>query len=105
LTKILINWSENLTEQRSLLIVPFEEKKLTVPMQAIPWPDSARRRISINSFGVGGSNFHVRVKKRLCLRRKFHKDVLISDLLQDHFRLSGIFWTGARWLESYTGHT
>ncbi|GAQ06065.1 lovastatin diketide synthase LovF [Aspergillus lentulus] len=39
--------------------IPFEGKKLTVPMQAIPWPDSARRRISINSFGIGGSNFHI----------------------------------------------
>ncbi|KAE8150558.1 hypothetical protein BDV25DRAFT_172048 [Aspergillus avenaceus] len=32
---------------------------IQIPTQPIPWPTDGLRRISINSFGVGGSNAHV----------------------------------------------
>ncbi|KAJ5109662.1 hypothetical protein N7532_002307 [Penicillium argentinense] len=39
--------------------IPFEEAKLEVPVEAIPWPKGRSERVSINSFGIGGSNAHV----------------------------------------------
>ncbi|KAL9054330.1 MAG: hypothetical protein Q9162_004204 [Coniocarpon cinnabarinum] len=39
--------------------IPFEEGKLTVPVDPTPWPKNKRERVSINSFGIGGSNGHV----------------------------------------------
>lgn len=39
--------------------IPFETRKLTVPVEPTPWPESQRERISINSFGIGGANAHV----------------------------------------------
>ncbi|GKZ77685.1 type I Iterative Polyketide synthase (PKS) [Aspergillus niger] len=39
--------------------IPFQEGKLVVPLQATPWPGNRRKRISINSFGIGGANVHV----------------------------------------------
>lgn len=40
--------------------IPFAEKKLTVPLEATPWPKDRAERISVNSFGIGGTNAHVR---------------------------------------------
>lgn len=39
--------------------IPFEEKKLRVPLEPIPWPEDRHERISVNSFGIGGANAHV----------------------------------------------
>ncbi|GKZ35753.1 type I Iterative Polyketide synthase (PKS) [Aspergillus brasiliensis] len=39
--------------------IPFQEGKLIVPLQATPWPKSRQKRISINSFGIGGANVHI----------------------------------------------
>ncbi|KAI9692407.1 MAG: Type I Iterative PKS [Bathelium mastoideum] len=39
--------------------IPFGSAHLTVPVEAIPWPSDRWQRISVNSFGVGGSNAHV----------------------------------------------
>lgn len=39
--------------------VPWEEAKLSVPTEAEPWPQGKDERISVNSFGVAGSNAHV----------------------------------------------
>jgi acyl transferase domain-containing protein len=39
--------------------VPFLEKKLTVPVEPTPFPKDRAERISVNSFGIGGSNAHV----------------------------------------------
>ncbi|KAK3687394.1 KR domain-containing protein [Podospora appendiculata] len=39
--------------------IPFAEKKLKVPLQPTPWPSDRAERVSINSFGIGGSNAHV----------------------------------------------
>ncbi|KAF5665038.1 polyketide synthase [Fusarium denticulatum] len=38
--------------------IPFQERKLTVPLEATPWPEDRLERISVNSFGIGGSNAH-----------------------------------------------
>jgi acyl transferase domain-containing protein len=39
--------------------LPFQERKLTVPLEPTPWPESRLERVSVNSFGIGGSNAHV----------------------------------------------
>ncbi|KAI8933687.1 hypothetical protein NX059_009406 [Plenodomus lindquistii] len=39
--------------------IPFTEANLVVPTVAEPWPEGRNRRISINSFGLGGANAHV----------------------------------------------
>ncbi|KAL7916704.1 polyketide synthase [Trichoderma velutinum] len=39
--------------------IPFKERNLTVPVEPTPWPQSKHERISINSFGMGGTNVHV----------------------------------------------
>ncbi|TGJ87999.1 hypothetical protein E0Z10_g779 [Xylaria hypoxylon] len=36
-----------------------ERYHVTVPTKCIPWPTQGLRRISVNSFGFGGSNVHV----------------------------------------------
>jgi acyl transferase domain-containing protein len=41
-------------------IVPWKEAKLSVPTQPMKWPANRRERVSVNSFGIGGSNAHVR---------------------------------------------
>lgn len=38
--------------------IPFESAKLTVPSEPMSWPVGRDERVSINSFGVGGSNAH-----------------------------------------------
>lgn len=47
------------------LKVPFAEKKLTVPREPTPWPADRAERISINSFGIGGTNAHVSQSQNL----------------------------------------
>jgi acyl transferase domain-containing protein/SAM-dependent methyltransferase/NAD(P)-dependent dehydrogenase (short-subunit alcohol dehydrogenase family)/aryl carrier-like protein len=42
--------------------INFEKYKLRVPQELIPWPRDRDLRISINSFGIGGSNAHVIVE-------------------------------------------
>jgi acyl transferase domain-containing protein len=38
--------------------IPFEEANLIVPLEPIPWPEGKVERVSVNSFGVTGSNAH-----------------------------------------------
>ncbi|KAK5987505.1 Highly reducing polyketide synthase gloL [Cladobotryum mycophilum] len=38
--------------------LPFEECKLTVPVEPKPWPKDRHARISVNCFGIGGTNAH-----------------------------------------------
>ena len=42
--------------------IPFQEANLTVPLEPTPWPESRQERVSVNSFGIGGSNAHVIVE-------------------------------------------
>ncbi|OBR04132.1 Polyketide synthase [Colletotrichum higginsianum IMI 349063] len=39
--------------------IPWEEAKLSVPTEPTSWPENRDERISVNSFGVAGSNAHV----------------------------------------------
>ncbi|KAL3462238.1 hypothetical protein BJX64DRAFT_288570 [Aspergillus heterothallicus] len=39
--------------------IPFETAKLIVPQDSSPWPEGRKERISVNNFGVGGTNVHV----------------------------------------------
>ena len=47
--------------------VPFLSTKLQVPVAALPWPEN-RESVSVNSFGIGGANAHVRVLSQSNLR-------------------------------------
>ncbi|KAJ5770265.1 Acyl transferase/acyl hydrolase/lysophospholipase [Penicillium nucicola] len=39
--------------------IAFEAQKITVPVEATPWPQGRCVRASVNSFGMGGVNAHV----------------------------------------------
>lgn len=39
--------------------IPWAEAKLQVPLEATPWPEGRLERVSVNSFGIGGTNAHV----------------------------------------------
>ena len=39
--------------------IRFTEGKLTVPVEPTPFPEDRLERVSVNSFGLGGSNAHV----------------------------------------------
>ncbi|RDA91558.1 hypothetical protein CP533_4349 [Ophiocordyceps camponoti-saundersi (nom. inval.)] len=39
--------------------IPFEKSNLHVPVETEDWPEDRAERISINGFGVGGTNAHV----------------------------------------------
>lgn len=39
--------------------IPFKEWRISVPTKETPWPEEGIRRISVNSFGFGGSNAHI----------------------------------------------
>ncbi|KAI1806276.1 hypothetical protein F4811DRAFT_550999 [Daldinia bambusicola] len=39
--------------------IPFTEKRLKVPTAPTPFPENKAERISVNSFGIGGSNAHI----------------------------------------------
>ncbi|PLB49359.1 putative polyketide synthase [Aspergillus steynii IBT 23096] len=41
--------------------VPFD-KGLRVPVEPVPWPSNRQERVSVNCFGVGGSNAHAIVE-------------------------------------------
>ncbi|KAM5494833.1 Type I Iterative PKS [Microsporum audouinii] len=38
--------------------IPFEDAKLQVPVEPTPWPQDRSERVSINCFGIGGTNVH-----------------------------------------------
>ncbi|KAJ5168896.1 uncharacterized protein N7482_004490 [Penicillium canariense] len=39
--------------------IPFQEAGLKVPLEPTPWPEDRCERVSVNSFGIGGTNAHV----------------------------------------------
>ncbi|KAF7176880.1 hypothetical protein CNMCM7691_004164 [Aspergillus felis] len=38
--------------------IPWKEAKLVVPVEPCPWPKHRAERLSVNSYGIGGSNVH-----------------------------------------------
>lgn len=50
--------------------IPFEAKQLRVPLSPTSWPKDRAERISVNSFGIGGSNAHVIVDSAAGFRAK-----------------------------------
>ncbi|KAI9375916.1 hypothetical protein BJX61DRAFT_539371 [Aspergillus egyptiacus] len=52
--------------------IPFESARLIVPPDEIPWPADRKERISVNNFGVGGTNVHVIVDSASSLGLKNH---------------------------------
>ncbi|KAH7083527.1 putative polyketide synthase [Paraphoma chrysanthemicola] len=48
--------------------IPFESAKLTVPVEATPWPTDKLERVSVNSFGIGGANAHVILDSASCFQ-------------------------------------
>ena len=45
--------------------VPWESARLIVPVEPCPWPEDRAERVSVNSYGIGGSNAHVSLETRL----------------------------------------
>lgn len=43
-----------------MFAVPFSSAGLKVPTEPTPWPEDRAERIGVNSFGIGGTNVHVR---------------------------------------------
>ncbi|KAK4118948.1 hypothetical protein N657DRAFT_694068 [Parathielavia appendiculata] len=39
--------------------IPFQAKKLTVPVDPTPWPKARLERAGVSAFGIGGANGHV----------------------------------------------
>ncbi|KAE8391132.1 putative polyketide synthase [Aspergillus alliaceus] len=39
--------------------IPWEQGKLQVPVEPMPWPSDRKERVSVNCFGIGGTNVHV----------------------------------------------
>ncbi|GKZ27195.1 type I Iterative Polyketide synthase (PKS), partial [Aspergillus brasiliensis] len=39
--------------------IPWDSCGLSVPTEPMPWPEGRNERISVNSFGIGGTNAHV----------------------------------------------
>lgn len=45
--------------------IPFLKAGLAVPTASSPWPKGKAKRVSVNSFGLGGSNAHVRLPQKI----------------------------------------
>nr|ALQ32761.1 putative polyketide synthase [Fusarium aywerte] len=62
--------------------IPFRERKLTVPLDATPWPEDRLERVSVNSFGIGGSNAHAILDSARSFGLPLEKlDVTTSEVL------------------------
>ncbi|KAL7940018.1 hypothetical protein V8C42DRAFT_356517 [Trichoderma barbatum] len=61
--------------------IPFEDANLIVPTEPIPWPEDRDERVSINSFGLGGSNAHAIIESAASFnaRRRFETSRAASN--------------------------
>ncbi|KAE8368107.1 hypothetical protein BDV27DRAFT_154279 [Aspergillus caelatus] len=60
--------------------IPFESAKLQVPVEPTPWPSDRKERISVNSFGIGGTNAHVILDSASSVLRKTSPEAqLVSE--------------------------
>ncbi|KAE8135205.1 hypothetical protein BDV38DRAFT_294724 [Aspergillus pseudotamarii] len=46
------------SEGAATITIPWKEAKLAVPVDPCPWPADRAERLSVNSYGIGGSNVH-----------------------------------------------
>ncbi|KAK2052271.1 hypothetical protein LY76DRAFT_671662 [Colletotrichum caudatum] len=46
--------------------IPWEEARLKVPTEVMPWPAHRAERVGVNSFGIGGANAHVLMESARC---------------------------------------
>ncbi|KAI2775644.1 hypothetical protein F4815DRAFT_395247 [Daldinia loculata] len=60
--------------------IPFEEKKISIPVKPMPWPKGKAYRISVNSFGIGGTNAHVIVESAEQYLKDFTKSRFGAEL-------------------------
>ncbi|WDK17260.1 beta-ketoacyl synthase domain-containing protein [Colletotrichum graminicola] len=59
--------------------IPWETARLKVPTEPLPWPTDRCERVSVNGFGIGGSNAHVSVDVRVCLTALILYQVLLES--------------------------
>ncbi|KAJ5781109.1 hypothetical protein N7457_006269 [Penicillium paradoxum] len=52
--------------------IPFTEGNLHVPIEPTPWPINRPERISVNSFGIGGSNAHAILESAPKISSTYH---------------------------------
>jgi acyl transferase domain-containing protein/NADPH:quinone reductase-like Zn-dependent oxidoreductase/SAM-dependent methyltransferase len=64
--------------------IPWKDSKLSVATEPLPWPTDRQERVSINSFGIGGSNAHVILESA-----RFHsiQEQIVSPLDQSRLNL------------------
>ncbi|KAK6826532.1 hypothetical protein RU639_005411 [Aspergillus parasiticus] len=59
--------------------IPFESAKLQVPVEPTPWPADRKERISVNSFGIGGTNAHVILDSASSVLRKTSPEARLAS--------------------------
>ncbi|GFF24565.1 lovastatin diketide synthase LovF [Aspergillus lentulus] len=66
--------------------IPFEQANLQVPTKAMPWPIDRCERVSVNSFGVGGTNAHLIMDSASTVCKEGLSD-RVSDKCSSHLLL------------------
>ncbi|OGM48910.1 putative polyketide synthase [Aspergillus bombycis] len=59
--------------------IPFEDAKLKVPVEPTPWPADRKERVSVNSFGIGGTNAHVILDSASSVLRKSSPEARLAS--------------------------
>lgn len=67
------------------------DRNLHVPIDPLPWPEGTRERMSINSFGLGGSNVHVS-GSNLCLKYANHSTIADAFMFYRSFSTPQTPW-------------
>jgi acyl transferase domain-containing protein len=62
------------------ILVPWDNGRLRVPKRLTAWPKNRKERISVNNFGIGGSNAHVR---KLNSTRIINESLTIFQVILD----------------------
>jgi len=59
-------------------LVAFDKYRLTVPVRPTPFPPDRAERISVNSFGIGGTNAHVSLARQFRPYSTNHAQVILE---------------------------
>ncbi|KAI1808923.1 hypothetical protein F4811DRAFT_566518 [Daldinia bambusicola] len=84
--------------------IPFEEKKISIPVKPMPWPKGKAYRISVNSFGIGGTNAHVIVESAEQYLKDFTKSRLGAELAVVSANSQDSLKTGIENLKQYVAN-